>query len=213
MSTNLQMHKHCYKRKYLNEKAGRLTVIGELPALTYGKTNRRVRRLICKCECGNTVVIRSSNFGKGTVSCGCYNAEVRHKFTQLQRSSNRLVKSGAEILYYSYIKDSERRGIVFNLSYEDFLWLTSQRCFYCGAEPQKIKKGRSKRSQKYYYNGVDRINNDGPYNVSNCVTSCWYCNNAKHDLPQLHFFDWIKRLNEHQSFKCYAVWRKSKISI
>lgn len=50
----------------IGEKNGKLTVIGEGPYLE----NERHRTLVCKCECGNEVIIRLCH-RKKIFSCGC----------------------------------------------------------------------------------------------------------------------------------------------
>lgn len=56
----------------LGQRFGRLTVIEE--------TNQRANGSIlwkCRCDCGNTVLVRSNHLRRGGVlSCGCYNRDI-----------------------------------------------------------------------------------------------------------------------------------------
>lgn len=53
------------------ERYGRLTIIREVePA---GSAHKRVRRFLCRCDCGNEIICRLPNLKSGmTKSCGCY---------------------------------------------------------------------------------------------------------------------------------------------
>ena len=53
------------------ERYGRLTIIREVePA---GSSHKRVRRFLCRCDCGNEIICRLPNLKSGTTkSCGCY---------------------------------------------------------------------------------------------------------------------------------------------
>lgn len=65
-------------KNYIGMTFGRLTVIEESFSKIYKGTkyDTKVRRLVCKCLCGNTVIVGApSLIGKKTTSCGCYNKE------------------------------------------------------------------------------------------------------------------------------------------
>jgi 5-methylcytosine-specific restriction endonuclease McrA len=44
------------------------------------------------------------------------------------------------------------------------------------------------------YNGIDRVNNLGPYSLNNCVTCCKYCNRCKYDMTISEFKQYIKKI-------------------
>jgi hypothetical protein len=67
---------------------------------------------------------------------------------------------------------------------------TQKKCFYCGSEPLRFfKKGRS---EGFYYNGLDRVNNNLGYVKSNIVPCCFSCNASKMNLDQGAFINRIK---------------------
>ena len=87
------------------------------------------------------------------------------------------------------------------LDFEDFYqWYSKQekKCHYCGLkelESQKIVMLGSLKSNRFPLNGkvtqgrargvwleIDRKNPKGKYSRSNCVLSCYYCNNDKSDV-------------------------------
>lgn len=57
-----------YRRRFQGERYGRLVVIKDLGLL--GK-NKKDRKWLCQCDCGNTCEVASTNLNKGTRSCGC----------------------------------------------------------------------------------------------------------------------------------------------
>jgi len=78
--------------------------------------------------------------------------------------------------YNNYIKESEKRGIDFNLSNEEFNDFLKKECFYCG----NFKEG---------CNGIDRINSDEAYIKKNCISSCSTCNYMKLDFTKEQFIN------------------------
>lgn len=60
-------------------------------------------------------------------------------------------------------------GLSFNISFELFESLISERCFYC----QKWPDGKSTGA------GLDRIDTNKGYVFNNVVPSCWLCNRLR----------------------------------
>jgi hypothetical protein len=138
------------------KRYGKLITVKEVEPLY----NKKVRRFLCKCDCGNEKVVILSNLNNGsTKSCGCLNKEV---------ASNRLKKHGdsgsPEHKTWKAMKqrcDNPKgnrwmhyggRGIKvcdrWINSYENFI----------------LDMGR-KPGPEY---SIDRINVDGNYEPSNC---------------------------------------------
>ncbi len=85
-------------------------------------------------------------------------------------------------LFGNYKMSAIRRGYNFSLSKDEFKLITSSICYYCGDIPNnKISKGRinSKHISIYIHNGIDRVNNNIGYELSNCVSCCKLCNKMK----------------------------------
>jgi hypothetical protein len=83
-----------------------------------------------------------------------------------------------------------KRGLSFDLMFEEFFRLTQKNCSYCGSEPLKsFKKGSS---ESFHYNGIDRINNNLGYFKSNVVPCCFSCNASKMALDQEFFINKIR---------------------
>jgi hypothetical protein len=49
---------------------------GRLVAVSHAGVKKKVTYWKCKCDCGNTTIVRYGNLGKGTKSCGCLKAEL-----------------------------------------------------------------------------------------------------------------------------------------
>lgn len=176
------------------KRYGKLVVI-ERANFKVTNPNDSQARWLCKCDCGNTTVVRSYNLRKGYIkSCGCGRYELV--------PSNKLPPGDAakHRLFSDYKKRAKYEDISFDIDYEDFINLTKRTCEYCGRFPANIIQTRNKRlNESYTYNGIDRRDNTKGYTKENCVTCCEICNRAKKDLSLEDFFAWIHRLIEYNS--------------
>lgn len=146
------------------QKFGRLTVISRFGSNNYGKAT-----WLCQCDCGNTkVVIGNSLLTKATVSCGCYNKETARKIrTKHNMSYSKLYKvwQGIKTRCYDsnfiYYKNYGGRGI--KVCDE---WLNDFTNFYNWA----LESGYENHLKEYgrVNTTIDRIDNDGNYEPSNC---------------------------------------------
>jgi hypothetical protein len=73
-------------------------------------------------------------------------------------------------LYRRRKKDAATHGREFSLNMEDFYYLTSQPCYLCATPPSQIFDKRVKKS--YIYNGLDRMDCDKGYTLSNVRPCC-----------------------------------------
>ena len=134
---------------------------GRLVALEYiGKS-----RWLCQCDCGNKKVIRTDHLKNGaTISCGCYNREASSK-------RNRKHGMTASPEYYAWahmIKRCENP--------------TDSRFYRYGARGITVcERWKGQNGFQNFINdmgrrpgpkySIDRINNDGNYEPSNCKWS------------------------------------------
>lgn len=135
------------------KRFGRLTVVGRSQNdLAYGS------KWMCKCDCGNTIVVLSNNLRRGnTQSCGCLRQELRLKhgkwgskvYKAWDNMRERCVSSAPR-----YEKYYGSRGITVCDE-----WMRSFDAFYeyVSKLPHFGEKGRT----------LDRINNDGNYEPGN----------------------------------------------
>lgn len=154
-----------------------------------GRKGNRNSYWLWQCECGNQVELQSDVVQSGhTKSCGCKSPAYDEKIYKQQVQHNR--ENAAKLtVFNSYRQAAKRRGIVFNLSLDDFLILTQQDCFYCKAPPSNKSKGNKTNNKEFIYSGIDRLNNDKNigYVLSNLVPCCVTCNRAKN---KLNFNEW-----------------------
>lgn len=145
----------------------------------------------CKCECGNTQIVRQAVLNRGdSLKCKkCCTQELG----KLNKKDDFLV--GSNGIYIRYKSNAKRRGLIFNLTIDQFRNLIKQDCFYCGKSPSNICKvysGRYCKDRNITYNGIDRIDNEKGYEITNCIPCCHQCNYSKSNFTQEQFFKWIK---------------------
>lgn len=145
--------------KYIGERFGRLTVVES----RYEKGNGYFE---CRCECGNTISVQRANllYGK-TKSCGCMNAE---------RSIDPIHKHR---LYATWCGMRQRCLSAKSVHYENYGGRGIQICDEWANDFLAFEKWA-------YENGfeegltIDRINNDGNYEPSNCRWATYSVQNS-----------------------------------
>lgn len=172
-------------------KFGLLTAIKQSDRLDNSGTRRY---WIVKCDCGNIKEIYKTSLTRNkTKSCGCINRALH-----LRKSD-----SPFKNLYNRHLTQSSNRGLITNLTVEQFRKLSESNCFYCGCSPAHINyaakncKSEWKEQTKYYFNGIDRKNNDIGYLLENCVTCCGQCNRMKLNYTYDSFIEKVKGIYEH----------------
>lgn len=172
------------------QKFGKLTVLSE----AFRKKNVYWD---CLCECGNkTIVIGSSLRNGHTTSCGCGKIDGAIKTAKKMLSLDPRITSARNV--FNGYKDG-------NLTFEQFLELSQQNCYYCGNHPNKSNsynryKSRSNTvlsdisSADFYYNGLDRLDSSRPHDLDNVVPCCKWCNSAKMERTSSEFEAWIDQL-------------------
>lgn len=68
-------------------KFGRLTVVAR--SENSRRSGKSVTRWLCKCDCGNLVVVEGHSLSRGrTKSCGCLNRETQKKYAQTRAKTH-----------------------------------------------------------------------------------------------------------------------------
>ena len=169
----------------------KLTVIEDLglqPA--YGYTRSLVR---VKCDCGKEkTVLRAQLLARKQKSCGCRKAEVMRTIGLQGLNRKAFGIASAHAAYCAYTKKAKQKGLEWALSENDFLTITSQPCFYCGAPPSNVSKSGVYNGD-YVYSGIDRMDSEKGYVAGNVVACCFVCNRAKSDMPLVDFLAWIEK--------------------
>lgn len=181
------------KENLVGKRFGKLVVIKELPPKD--KKNKRPSWQ-CLCDCGNIVEIyRGCNLKSGgTVSCGCHkNALAAIRLSEIA-FNNRVYEpktaSAREVFLRKYSDG--------NLVFDDFYRLSQLNCFYCVAKPSNKKdtvrhdrSGFFSDNCTFVYSGLDRVDNNLPHNLNNCVPCCKECNMSKRNMKLNDFYRMI----------------------
>jgi len=151
------------------KKFGKLTAIE-----CVGKDSRYNNIWRCQCECGRfRDVVLGKLIQNKVKTCGC---KIHYHYDEV----------GLNILYNRYHKAANSRNYVWNISKEEFKYITKQNCFYCGHSPANIQRFDRNRGE-YIYNGLDRVDNKIGYSIDNVVPCCTKCNVAKNKMTIQEF--------------------------
>jgi len=167
---------------------------GRWTVLEYAGVIKRKASWLCRCDCGNEVVVPGVSFRSGNSrSCGC-----------LAKELNSLPdgEGAFNALFRSYKQAARRRKLVWKIEKEQFHTLTRQTCHYCGIKPsQEYHTGRREGEHVgngvYIYNGIDRLNPALGYVLENVVACCSRCNYAKREMSLEEFVSWLKSVHNH----------------
>jgi hypothetical protein len=200
------------------QKFGRLTVLsrglGKLLSKT-GKKSHTGAWWLCLCSCGTEKTISRGNLvSGGTTSCGClhreelsarnkqrltagpWEADMRLYLRKLNSRAKRLKSKLGSNQFHTETGASKK--ILWALSLDQYIILVSGDCFYCGQSPSGRPAGVAMGYGDYMRSGIDRVNNELGYEVSNCVSCCVTCNRDKRGATQSDFiahtrkrYDWL----------------------
>jgi len=133
---------------------------------------------ICLCKKCNKELIRNTVEIWGNRGCPCKTGKIY--VDQYQR------------FYSSYQKNAIDRNFDFPISFEDFMVLIKQNCYYCGAEPTLRYR------ISIIVNGIDRLDNKIGYLKENIVTCCSPCNFMKRSYGHEEFINQAIKIANHQ---------------
>lgn len=141
-----------------------------------------------QCACGSEPrEVKRNNFLSGRTK-GCMEC----RYTRRARPVD-VPRWGVQQIYGSYVASAQKRGIEFCFDLDQFREIILKDCYYCDSAPSNVKKIGSK-NEPFMYNGIDRVDSDGPYSIDNTVPACRFCNYAKRERTTQEFMEWIARL-------------------
>lgn len=163
----------------------------------------------CICKCGTLfkrTTARLLSVKCKIKSCGCQNWKSHHNNTKYKNAQEASYNS----LINRYIQKSAARKLSFELTREECILLFNSNCHYCDCVPDnshnvysskggKIRTLHTTRAEDAWikYNGIDRVDSDLPYTLSNVVPACSKCNYAKLALTTEEFYSWLRKVYEH----------------
>lgn len=174
------------KKDITGLKFGKLLVINHLE----GKLWNTI------CDCGKSKIANADRLrAKQLKSCGCLVSENARALWKKQAIKNRkeLGYAASKKTYSNRKRDAKSRGIYFDITFEQFLKISSKNCYYCNIPPLQMCKYENTYGD-YYYNGMDRVDSKKGYIIDNIVTCCWNCNKAKSSLSQSDFLNLIENI-------------------
>lgn len=134
----------------------------------------------------------------------------------ITRSMNKIIRPVVEITYDKLIavyrcrnNKSKTRNILWKLSRTQAIELFKGQCHYCDVPPSSkcnayitTKRYRIKNHERadegwVIYNGIDRVDSSGDYEMDNVVSCCTKCNKAKNNLSKQEFENWIERMTAY----------------
>lgn len=129
-----------------------------------------------------------------------FSDELKSRKSHANKSRLPQGQSGMNGLYAKYRANARHRNTLFNLSKQEFKTITSKDCHYCGIAPIQEYFSWNKRMTKegaahslYKYNGIDRVDSTKPYEMSNVLPCCGFCNRSKNKYTYEQFVAWINK--------------------
>src|ERR1019366_2853807 len=126
------------------KRFSKLTVLWAAGWRPEGKHERIV--WTCQCDCGTVTTAYMCDLRRGrTKSCGCSKV-VKHNVNAMN-------------LFCQYKHKAKERGYSWELTFEQFLSITSSYCHYTGWKPRQVRKELTTHPP-YVWNGIDRVDNN-----------------------------------------------------
>ena len=111
--------------------------------------------------------------------------------------TNRPSTNAIDAVYNTCENSAKIRDLEFNISKDDFIFLSQQPCRYCGEAPARTRRHKS---GNFVYWGLDRIENNRGYLNDNCCAACPQCNRMKLTQSFSEFMAHVDRIHDYQ--KC-----------
>ncbi len=187
----LKLNRNSKLRKLaIGQKFGKLKIV---EFIGMNRESRPCYKVVCDCGSIRICTYKALITGN-TVSCGCKRRE-NWKISQYGR------------VYRSYIKNAKNRNLSFNISFDFFMEIVSQKCYYCDEPPHKMMYSQHMRESsalKYSFiliNGIDRLKHNTGYIKNNCVPCCPICNFMKQEHDDNIFLSIISKIYKHHNKK------------
>lgn len=172
-----------------------------LVVVSVGKDKRNNILWDCICECGNRRVVRTSDLTSGkTKSCGCDIGDRISNGRSKNWYNNKFTPKEIKLLYDSYLK---MKGRCYNVKRKDYERYGGRGIIVCDRWLESFDNYYEDMGNKPSPNhSVDRIDNNGNYEPSNCKWSTYAEQNrnrrdsfwVEHGGKRMVISDWAKLL-------------------
>ncbi len=155
---------HRYVKEFDGKKFGRLEVL----KFSHLDENH-IYWWTCICECGKITDVRSAHLRTGqTKSCGC-SRRTRDPKTGRPLSRQEIY---ATRLYREHCAAATKNNIKNDLTQDQYILIIQGRCHFCHRPPYRRK---SRKINAFAHIGVDRLDRNGDFTVTNTVACCRWC--------------------------------------
>lgn len=158
------------------------------PTEQFDGSNRRLFRVLCE-GCGEEFLRRKSIVENGS---GCLECSNKAKRTATIESLHKQTWS-------HFKRRCKVRKIDNLLTFDEWLELSEQACFYCGEAHSNTKTLSHRSDLQWLCNGLDRLDSNGPYSSENCVPCCRWCNSGKNEQTPEEFIERCRRVTQNHS--------------
>ena len=168
-------------------------VVGNLEIKGLGgvsKSGTRLYSVLCLL-CGSVTDKRLQTIERAK-SCGCMKSKRGRKVAGSGRRTLDGTRVEINTLISIYKSNAKKRGISFDLTYNQFENLVDSECYFCGDTAGNTLRKRGYND--YSYTGIDRIDNSVGYLPSNCIPCCSWCNRAKNNSTLENFLNKCKKI-------------------
>jgi hypothetical protein len=181
-----------------NQRFGRLTVLECKTKLSNSDSI-----WLCECDCGKKKRVKGGALKHVVRSCGCLKREPKKtsKSIRLEQKQTRVHRSTTDIntlelrARWSRKKaHSKKRNIKWDLSYEEWLRISSEDCIFCGQPPQSRSSRQTYNGPPIYCGSIDRIDWTKGYTIGNVQPACDLCNVMKSTLSNSEFIEQCKKI-------------------
>ena len=172
-----------------NLKFNKLTAIKIVEKPEHVKSKQRSSWWLCKCDCGNEKIVRSTELMRGeTKSCGCGN---KYENSWLYKGVGKLAQSKFSHIKYGAIKRNLEFLISIEYAWELFL-KQKGKCFYTNLDIELKTRNSGQMTAS-----LDRIDSSLGYVEGNVVWVHKHINIMKNEYNHEYFLSLCKLVTEN----------------
>lgn len=145
---------------------------------------------LCRCSCGVIKPVLATTLRNTKVqSCGHHKSQITSKL--FRKPLWEVVRNNT---MHHYKANAKRMGRTFEIAEDLWFKMITSDCHYCGSPPSNAWEHRYS-DEVFYYNGVDRVDNEQGYTLENTVSCCAPCNMMKRGMSVNDFLAHVKRIS------------------